>query len=110
MPKYAMLLDYNWCIGCHACEIACEMEHGFEIGKGGIDVHEVGPWQRQDGSWQDDFVVSLSRSCTLCAQRVAKGKKAACEAHCQANCLKVGVLEDLVAEVTEGSCKLLLVP
>lgn len=110
MTKHAMLLDYNWCTGCHSCEIACEMEFGFEPGKGGIEVCEVGPWQLPNGRWQYDNFVHVSRNCTLCASRRAKGKKAACESACQAKCLRVGPLDELVAEASAGSTKQLIVP
>ena len=32
MPKYAMAIDLESCIGCHACTIACKSEHDIPIG------------------------------------------------------------------------------
>ena len=28
MAKYGLLVDAQWCSGCHSCEIACQMEPG----------------------------------------------------------------------------------
>ena len=25
--EYGLLIDYEYCSGCHACETACKMEH-----------------------------------------------------------------------------------
>lgn len=46
--KYGMLIDYQWCTGCHSCEIACQMEHGLPVGQTGIMVHDMatGPSRR----------------------------------------------------------------
>ena len=27
MPKYALLIDYEYCTGCHSCEVACKTFH-----------------------------------------------------------------------------------
>ena len=34
--KFACLVNYDWCTGCHSCEIACQMEHGMPVGQSGI--------------------------------------------------------------------------
>ena len=31
MPKYGLLIDYDFCIGCHVCEVACKQEHMFNL-------------------------------------------------------------------------------
>ncbi|MFC1869525.1 hypothetical protein ACFL0H_15530 [Thermodesulfobacteriota bacterium] len=40
MAKNGLLIDYNYCTGCHSCEIACQQEHDFPAGKNGIIVTE----------------------------------------------------------------------
>lgn len=109
MSQTAVLIDYYWCSGCHTCEIACQMEHGYPAGQSGIVVSEVGPWKIADEKWQDDNVPSLTNLCDLCAERRAKGKKAACELHCQANCIKIGNAEDFVNELS-GPKRMIVVP
>jgi len=32
MTQYAFVLDQTKCIGCHACTVACKVEHGVELG------------------------------------------------------------------------------
>ena len=32
MSQYAFVLDQSRCIGCHACTVACKVEHGVELG------------------------------------------------------------------------------
>jgi serine/threonine protein kinase len=27
MARYGLLIDYEYCTGCHSCEVACQMEH-----------------------------------------------------------------------------------
>ncbi len=32
VSQYAFVLDQSKCIGCHACTVACKVEHGVELG------------------------------------------------------------------------------
>ncbi|MHB8657654.1 MAG: 4Fe-4S dicluster domain-containing protein [Solirubrobacteraceae bacterium] len=32
MGQYAFVIDQTRCIGCHACTVACKVEHGVELG------------------------------------------------------------------------------
>jgi Fe-S-cluster-containing dehydrogenase component len=40
MAKYGLLINYDYCTGCHSCEVACQQEHDFPAGKNGIMVTE----------------------------------------------------------------------
>ena len=40
MSKYSLLVDYKYCTGCHACEIACNQEYDRPVGLAGIKVFE----------------------------------------------------------------------
>ena len=41
MPsKNGLLIDYQYCTGCHTCEVACQQEHNYPAGKFGITVTE----------------------------------------------------------------------
>ena len=99
MQNICMLIDYEWCSGCHSCEVACQMEHGLPVGQTGISVTTIGPWEIEEDSWQYTNIAIPTDQCDGCLDRRAKGKLASCAHHCQAKCLHVGPLEDLVAHL-----------
>ncbi len=101
MTVLGMLIDYEWCTGCHSCEVACQMEHGFPVGKTGIYVQTIGPWEIAPDQWQLDNLAVPTKQCDGCRDRLAKGKLTACEHHCQAKCLHVGPLEELMERLAE---------
>lgn len=106
MATYGLLIDTEWCTGCHTCEIACQMEHKLPVGQTGILVQEIGPWEIGDGKWQLSYLPALTAQCSGCAERVAKGKLPTCVQHCQARCMEHGPVEEL-AKKMEGSNKVL---
>ncbi len=42
-----ILVDYEWCSGCHTCEMACavELSHDFPGNHAGIRVVQEGPYK-----------------------------------------------------------------
>jgi len=32
MPRNGLLIEYGYCTGCHACEVACKQEHNYSEG------------------------------------------------------------------------------
>lgn len=99
MKKYAMLIDYKYCTGCHSCEIACRQEKQIETQEEwGIKYAEFGP-QKLDGVWYWNYVPVPSTLCDLCVDRIDAGKKPACVHHCLAQCLEVAPLEELAQKM-----------
>ncbi|MEA5018944.1 MAG: oxidoreductase [Gordonibacter sp.] len=90
-----ILVDYDYCTGCHTCEVACQQEHGLEAEQFGIKLTQIGPDQITDREWQYEFVPVPTERCDKCASRLAVGKEPSCVKHCQAGCLKFGTLEEL---------------
>jgi Fe-S-cluster-containing dehydrogenase component len=93
MAKNGLLIQYDWCTGCHACEVACKQEHNYPTGVGGIKVVEVvssGP-----DKVYVDFTAFTTRFCDLCAERTKNGDEPACVKHCQATCITYGTLTEL---------------
>jgi Fe-S-cluster-containing dehydrogenase component len=91
--RNGLLIQQEWCTGCHACEVACKQEHSYPVGLGGIRVEEVvmnGPEKVSV-----DFIPIVTRYCDLCAARVKNGGEPACVKHCQATCMTYGTLTDL---------------
>lgn len=70
MAEYGLLVDYEWCTGCHSCEMACAVEHGFPQGQCGVVVCEVGPWSYgpENDRWQVGYRRRSPTSAT-CALR-----------------------------------------
>jgi Fe-S-cluster-containing dehydrogenase component len=95
MPRNGLLIEYEYCTGCHACEVACKQEHNFSDGMCGIRVDElvtVSP-----DKVHVDFVPITTRFCDLCADRLKRGESTpACVKHCQALCMWYGPVTELV--------------
>jgi len=99
--KYGILVDYDWCTGCHSCEVACQMEHNFPLGQFGIMVTELGPWEYKPEVWQFTYIPTPTDQCDQCADRLALGKEPTCVQHCQAECMEYGPLEDLARKLAD---------
>lgn len=100
MAQYGLLIDNEYCTGCHSCEVACKNEHGLPLGQWGIKVLELGPWQLADKKhWEYRFVPVPTSSCDLCEGRVAAGEDPSCVHHCLADALAFGTLEELAAKM-----------
>ncbi len=95
MIRYGLLIDYEFCTGCHTCEMACKQENNFGVGKSGIKVNEVGPFQIGPDKWALDYVPVPTDLCTLCHTRVSQGKKPSCVMHCQAGVMKFAPIKEL---------------
>ena len=98
-----MLVDYEWCTGCHTCEMACAVElshRDFPEGHCGVKVHEEGIYQIGEDRWADIFMPVFTDLCDQCAQRLAEGaKEPSCVKHCQARVLTYGPVEELATKL-----------
>ena len=115
MPKYALLIDYEYCTGCESCVVACKMEHDMPIGKWGIRVHDDGPWQMNDEheggkSFNWNKIPVPTDMCDLCADRLAEGKKPTCVHHCLAFCMDFGTIAEMAAKLAEKPKQVLFAP
>jgi len=110
MARNGLLIDYEYCTGCHSCEVACSMENNIPIGQWGIKIAEIGPWQISKDKWQLTYVPIPTDLCNLCAKRVAKGKQPACVQHCQADVMRFGTVEELAKEMEKKPQQVLFVP
>lgn len=112
-----ILVNYEYCTGCHTCEVACKKELGLPEGSFGIKLTEIGPFEDKSvkatygkDHWDWTWLPVLTKSCDLCEERTSKGKMPSCVQHCQAWCLYYGELEQLIEEVDGTTRYALLVP
>ena len=83
MTKNALFIDYEYCTGCHSCEIACRNELSLPIDGFGIKVLEDNPRTNPDGKWHWDYIAYPTELCDMCEKRVGEGKLPACVQRCQ---------------------------
>ena len=107
MAQNGLLIDYEYCTGCHACEVACKVEKHLGEGEFGIKLTEIGPWKLDEDKWEWDFVPMPTQRCDLCQDRIDAHKVPMCVHHCQAKCMEHGTIEELSTMIGEGSKKVL---
>lgn len=105
MARNGLLINYEYCTGCHSCEVACKQEHGYPPGRWGIMVKDC--TRETAGKVQVDFLPFPTDLCDLCGPRVAAGEAPACVKHCQSGCMRYGEVADL-ARVMEGAPRTVL--
>ncbi len=98
MSENGMLVDYTYCTGCSACEVACKQEYGRKAGVvGGVKVMEL-IHELPSGKLDITNYPVFTKVCSFCAGRVKKGLKPSCVIHCMAGVLKFGPVEELACE------------
>ena len=101
MATYGMLIDYQYCTGCHTCEVACQQENGFEAGQFGITVMEYVLQGKHN--LLIDYVPFMTDLCNFCLPRVKQGKKPACVKHCLARCMTFGTIDEMATEAKKNT-------
>ena len=107
MATYGMLIDYQYCTGCHTCEVACQQENEYNAGQFGITVTEhILPGKK---NLLIDYVPFLTDLCNFCLPRVKQGNKPACVKHCLARCMAFGTIDEMAAEAEKSTKAVLYV-
>jgi len=104
-----LLIDYDYCTGCHTCEVACKQEHGYEEGKWGIKVFEF-VQQKSERKVEITYLPMPTDLCTLCSHRTSKGAAPSCVKHCQAACMVFGTIDELTKELKKKPKQVLFYP
>jgi Fe-S-cluster-containing dehydrogenase component len=107
--RYGLLIDYEYCTGCYACQIACAQEYGWPAGMSGMKVIEVVQSLPNDKAYLA-YLPFPTELCTLCAGRTKKGLEPACVKHCMAACMKYGKIEELAKEMIKKPRMVLWAP
>jgi Fe-S-cluster-containing dehydrogenase component len=105
----AILINYEYCTGCHSCEVACRNELGLGHGEFGIKLTEIGPYEYHedlglDTPYEWTYNPTITKACTMCKDRIEMGKMPACVQHCQAWCIYYGDVRELVEQM-DGSTR-----
>ena len=104
--QYGLLIDYEYCTGCHTCEMACKVEHSLPTGQWGIKLQQLGPYEIAPQKWDFRYMPMPTALCDLCADRVEEGRWPTCVHHCQASVMEYGKLSDLVKRMSK-KCRVL---
>lgn len=56
MENYGLFINYEFCTGCHSCEVACKKHLNLPKGQFGIHVLQDGPRQMPDGKWEYTYL------------------------------------------------------
>jgi Fe-S-cluster-containing dehydrogenase component len=94
--RKGLLVDTQYCTGCHSCELACRNEKGLPIGQWGIKLNQVGPFEVSEDYFIWDYTPMVTELCDLCGKRVAAGEKPACVHNCLAGAIIYGPLDELL--------------
>jgi Fe-S-cluster-containing dehydrogenase component len=106
MATNGLWIDIEFCTGCHACEIACRQEHGYEGNQWGIKVQEI--FLNEGKTY--DFLPVPTNLCSLCPQRVAAGLQPACVHHCMAQAMAFGPVEELAGRMAAKPRSVIFAP
>jgi len=108
-PEFGLLIDYEYCTGCHSCELACAQEYNHKPGIRGIKVFEVEQTLPNGGEYLAFFPFP-TETCLLCPHLTREGLEPACVKHCMAACMKHGKIEELAKELSRKPRMVLWVP
>lgn len=109
MGRKGILIDYEYCTGCHSCEVACQMEYGLEPNRYGIKVNQIGPWKLGEDNYEFTFLPYPTKLCNLCVERVERGQQPTCAKHCLSQVIRCGEVDDLAAALQDKPKQVLYV-
>lgn len=93
-----VLIDYNWCIGCRMCQLACPYgARRFNWGVPKLSPEEMNPKTHYFGN--RPRMRGVMEKCTFCLQRTREGRNPACLEACPVGARKFGNLLDPESDV-----------
>jgi molybdopterin-containing oxidoreductase family iron-sulfur binding subunit len=97
-PNGIVVIDYNWCIGCRMCQLACPYwARRFNWAEPVLPSEDMNPKTHYLGN--RPRMVGVMEKCTFCLQRVREGRYPACVEACPVGARKFGNLLDPESEV-----------
>ena len=97
-PYGVVVIDYNWCIGCRMCQLACPYEaRRFNWGEPNLPPEDMNPKTHYYGN--RPRMMGVMEKCTFCLQRTREGRAPACLEACPVGARKFGNLLDPESDV-----------
>ena len=109
VTKTGLLIDYEYCTGCFACQVACCQENGWEAPLSGIKVMEIVQDLPKDKAYLT-FLPFPTELCVLCKKRTKKGLDPACVKHCMSGSLFYGPVTELAQKMAQKPRMVLWAP
>lgn len=92
-----LVIDFEWCTGCHSCEIAGKFANNLNYDQWCI---KLGTGKRSVGDRIVlDFIPQPTELCNLCAPRTARGQLPACVQSCPPQVIRFGTRSELETEL-----------
>lgn len=96
-----LVVNLERCMGCYACEVACQQEHQLPEGEKWIRVHTFGPF-KVNGELAMDFAPMATDGCDFCEGRASEGKQPFCVEICPTRALGLYGEEQILRLLREG--------
>ena len=97
-----VLVDYNKCVGCRACYVACPYQNRHYLKKGALKGYfpdkGLTPFEKQGYAHFQEGIVT---KCVGCVERVNAGLDPACVVGCPTHARKFGDLSDPNSEIRQ---------
>ena len=93
-----VVVDYDWCIGCRYCQVACPYEaRSFNWKEPKLSTAEINPKQHYLGNRERKQ--GVIEKCHFCIQRIREGQQPACVEACPTGSRIFGNLLDPKSEI-----------
>ena len=107
MTKYYFYADIERCIGCHACEVACQQEHGGDA-KERIKIEESEVLDTQQGEVTVNFIPTILRNCLIESHMRSSKSYPVCMTVCPTRTILLDELEGLSRALSKRKSVILL--
>jgi molybdopterin-containing oxidoreductase family iron-sulfur binding subunit len=99
-PDGVVVIDYEWCIGCRYCLVACPYDaRRFNFGQAQVAPDAINPKQGLLSNRMRP--TGVTEKCTFCLHRTRQGLYPACLEACPTGARKFGNLDDPESEVRQ---------